>query len=378
MDNRVESKVIIIGAGPAGLAVGACLRKKKIAFELLEKSNQIGDSWQNHYERLHLHTVKGYSHLPFLEFPNSYPRYVSREQMCVYLNDYAQQFSIAPRFGMEVTRIECQQGQWLVHTRTGTLYSADAVVVATGVNRIPQRPAWKGEEVFEGQILHSKTYRRAQPFLQDKVLVVGMGNTGAEIALDLAEHGIETLISVRGPINIVPRDAFGRPTQLTARKLANLPNWLSDWLGNQMQRLTIGDLSTHGLHTPNLSPAKQLRIHGKTPVIDLGTVDLIRKGKIRILPEIKLLETKGVRFVDNSFQEVDTIILSTGYQPVLKDLVPSISPFLNEHGCPKSVIGEGPLAGLFFLGFDNYTPGGILGTIFRDAPRIADSIAQSL
>ena len=108
-----------------------------------------------------------------------------------------------------------------------------------------------------------------------------MGNTGAEIALDLSEAGVDSTISVRGPINIVPRDVLGRPTQLTARMLARLPIGLADWLGSLLRRMTVGDLTAYGIATPEIAPLAQLRVKGKTPVIDVGTVSRIRKGLSR-------------------------------------------------------------------------------------------------
>ena len=122
--------------------------------------------------------------------------------------------------------------QWLTTTSTGLEILSDHVVIATGLNQVPHQPAYPGMEAFTGRLVHSKEYRNPDPFAGEEVLVVGMGNTGAEIALDLSENGVDTTISVRGPVNIVPRDVLGRPTQLTARMLARLPTGLADWLGS--------------------------------------------------------------------------------------------------------------------------------------------------
>ena len=356
--------------------MAARLRKLGIDFLLLEKTDAVGFSWQHHYDRLHLHTVKQFSHLPYLPFPEDYPLYVSRAQMCDYFESYARTFDLKPRFGEEVTEISRAGDRWRVSTQKGNLFHAREVVIGTGVNRIPYSPEFEGEAEFKGTIVHSRAYRRVDPFQGQSVLVVGMGNTGAEIALDFAEHDIPVAISVRGPINIVPRDAFGRPTQVTAKNLDKLPNWLSDRLGKIVQMLTVGNLAKYGLKTPSIAPAKQLREHGKTPVIDLGTVDMIKAGKIKILPAIERIEANGVRLEDGGFYECQAIIISTGYRPMLGGMIERVEELLDANECPKEVIPSGFHEGLYFLGFDNYTPGGILGVIHRDSELIARSISS--
>jgi len=379
MEKLKSNKIVVIGAGPAGLAAGALLRRAELPFVMLEKSHEVGHAWHYHYERLHLHTVKDLSHLPLLPFPDSYPTYVSRDDFAAYLEDYALHFDLKPHFGEEVKRISRNRlGEWVIETGSGRSYHASEVVVATGVNRIPHRPIFTGQDLFEGEIIHSVRYRRADDFQGKRVLVVGMGNTGAEIALDLAEHGMLPFLSVRGPVKIVPRDVLGRPTQLTARRLSRLPNWLADGIGKWVRRFTVGNLRSFGIETPDLAPNQQLREKGKTPVIDLGTVEMIRQGRIRVMPGISTIGKEGVYFQDGSFQPLDVILLATGYRPHLPDLIPGIEEVLDEHGCPQDPEGKGSFQGLFFVGFDNYKPGGILGAINRDAPWVVDRILSRL
>jgi len=194
--------VLIIGAGPAGLAMAGRLRRLNIPFEIVEKTQHVASAWHEHYDRLHLHTVKERSYLPHLPFPGDYPRYVSRQQLIAYYENYAKAFDIQPHFGEEVISIKKTNGHWRVKTATGKKWEAAQVVIATGVNRVVNRPIFEGEEKFSGRILHSRLYKNAVEFENRRVLVVGMGNTGAEISLDLSEHGIETYLSVRSPVNI--------------------------------------------------------------------------------------------------------------------------------------------------------------------------------
>lgn len=361
---------LIIGAGPAGLAVAGRFRKNDIPFEIVERSDKFAIAWHNHYDRLCLHTVKEWSHLPHLPFPAEYPRYVPREQFAEYCAAYADHFNIRPHFGQEVTSVRRQGSQWLVETKQGMSFLANHVIVATGVNRVPFWPTWPGQEEFAGTIEHSRIYKNPKPYYGKKVLIVGMGNTGAEVALDLAEQGVDVAISVRSPVNIVPRDINGRPTQVTAKLLAKLPFGLGDWLGTQIRKVVVGDLSKYGLQTANIPPARQLRDTGKTPVVDLGTVEQIKAGNIHIIPDIDHFIVEGVVDVYGDTHKFDAVLLATGYRAKVEDFLETTEGLLDKHGVPKQPIGEGRYEGLYFVGFDNYKLGGILGTIFTDSQTI--------
>jgi len=219
-------KNLIIGTGPAGLAVAGRMRQAGLDFEIFEKEKEVGSTWRRHYDRLHLHTVKQWSHLPGMKFPADYPTYISKNNLVDYFEKYSKRFSIQPQFGKEIFSIKKKENHWEVETNEGTV-DAENIVVATGVNRVPNRPTWKGEAQFLGQIVHSADYRNPTPFLNKKVLVIGMGNTGAELALDLSEHGLETFISVRGEVCVVPRDLNGQPVQVNWRNY--LLVWAIGW-----------------------------------------------------------------------------------------------------------------------------------------------------
>ncbi|MGQ0736955.1 MAG: flavin-containing monooxygenase, partial [Acidobacteriota bacterium] len=345
------------------------------SFDILEQSARVGNAWHEHYDRLCLHTVKEHSHLPGLPFPDEYPRYVSRAQLADYYARYAERFAIVPRFGEQATSVTRADQRWKTATASGRVCYSRAVVVATGVNRVPHRPPLRDEERFLGTIIHSHAYRRADPFRGQRVLVVGMGNTGAEIALDLCDSGVEVALSVRGPVNIVPRDVLGRPTQLTALALARLPAPIADRLGVLLRRITVGDLSRHGIATPAIPPIAQLRLYGKTPVIDLGTVARIKAGRIPVYPGVERCVSEGMVFTDGRSAAFDVVIPATGYRAGLHDLVPGAQAgFLDQQGTPSSVVGPGPHAGLYFCGFDNRRAGGVLGTIVHESEAIANRI----
>lgn len=372
----IQTENLIIGAGPAGLAIAGRLSKRGVSFEVLERTDKVSWSWHNHYDRLCLHTVKELSHLPHLPFPEDYPRYVPRQQFAEYCESYARHFSIVPRFNEEVSSINKKGDGWLVKTKSGSEYRAKKVIVATGVNRIPFSPVWPGQSDFLGVIEHSRRYKNPLPYLNKRVLVIGMGNTGAEVALDLAEHGVPVYLSVRSAVNIVPRDINGRPTQLTAKALAKLPFGFGDWLGTQIRKVVVGDLSRYGLKTATVSPIKQLRETGKTPVIDLGTVSKIKDGSIQVIPDIDHFVPEGIVCGNGDTYDVDHVLLATGYRAQVEDFLENTDGLLDKYGVPANSIGEGEFEGLYFVGFDNYKLGGILGTIDSDSLTIANHIAS--
>lgn len=370
---------LIIGAGPAGLAVAGELAHRKQPFVLIEASEYVGYSWRQHYDRLHLHTVKEYSALPHFPFPASYPTYPSRLHMVEYLEQYVAHFNIRPRFNQRVVNIRRNPAGrgWTVQTQTDT-FTAEQVVVAAGYNRVPNIPDLPGQRDFRGIIWHSYEYRNGAPFRDKNVLVVGMGNTGAEMALDLFEYGARPVISVRRPINITRRDTFGRPTQPTAIFLNRFPNWFYDLVTGIAQKLTIGDLSAYGLGKP-ARPASYDTRRGKIPVIDVGTLDKIKSGAIKIVPAVQQVNVRTVTFSDGRELAFDAIMLATGYRPGLADLLePELAQrVLNENGYPRRLsFPESDLRGLYFLGYS--TPlTGILYNIGREAGTVATAISEN-
>ena len=371
------SSILIVGAGPAGLAIAGRLTHANIPFHIVEKAPMIGSSWHAHYDRLHLHTIKKHSHLPYLPFPENYPTYVSKQQLIDYYESYAIHFGIQPTFNYGVKNITKLGKQWMVRFENGDYQAYDTVILATGVNRVPHYPIWPKQKEFKGTLIHSKHYKNPTPFNGQKVLVIGMGNTGAEIALDLSEHHIDTTLSVRSTINIVPRDLFGRPTQETALLLRKLPNWLADGIGLFMRKLVIGDLRPYGLYLSKLPPNKQLRLTGKTPVIDLGTLAAIKRGKIKVKPNVQSFSKDGVVFEGHREVPFDVIILATGYHAKIEEFLPHLQPPFRPDGTPDWVIGKGKNAGLFLIGFNNYQPSGILGAVVDESKTILASIKKT-
>ena len=373
---HAQTKNLIIGAGPAGLAMAGRFHQLNIPYILIEQHDSLASSWRQHYERVHLHTVKEYSHLPHAPFPDDFPRYIPRKQLIAYYEQYAKDRNITAEFGQKVVKVRKEGNMWITETEAGTLWTSEHVIFATGFNRVPNEPTWPGMDDFPGLIQHSRWYKNGAELKDKHVLVVGMGNTGAEIAIDLHEHGAIPFISVRGPVNIVLRDLNGRPTQTTAMLLQKLPNWLGDWIGKQVSKLTIGDLSAYGIQRPDIPPTKQLRLYGKTPVIDVGTIKLIKEGKILVFKGIDHFEGKEIVFVDGKRAPFEAVILATGYHNKIEDILEDGSHIFNDLGVPARLWYDAH-PGLYFCGFDAYSSG-LLLSILRDSEKIASHIHQNI
>lgn len=365
---------IIIGAGPSGLAVGACLKRAGIPFVMLEKTDRVGSTWRGHYERLHLHTSKRSSELPFYRFPKEYPRYPSRDQVIEHLESYADHFGLAPRFEQEVASVRREGRVW--ETRTGdTVFHSPHVVVATGYTRVPYIPSWPGQTDFEGPVMHSSSYVSGSSLSGKDVLVIGFGNTGAEIALDLWENDARPALAVRGPVNVIPRDLLGLPIVAIAIAVNKLPPRLNDAVMAPVLRLLYGDISRHGLRKMPYGPMTQIARDARIPLIDVGTMRLIRNGDIPVNDDVERFDGNDVVFVDGRRQRFDAVVIATGFRPRADSILEDGDQLVDADGCPLNS-GDEVESGLFFCGF-RVVQSGLLREIAAEARRIAGVIASA-
>jgi len=380
---------IIIGAGPAGLAAGACLGREGVPYLILEKEAEVGSAWRRHYDRLHLHTVKGHSALPYLDYPESYPRYVPRLDFVAYLDDYARKMGVLPHilFGRRVERArpDAAAGGWEVRTAPeggggdgDPTFRSRRLVIASSYNGEANRPDWPGREGYRGTVVHTADYRNGRPFAGKDVLVVGIGNSGAEIAIDLVEHGARPCISVRGPVWVTPRDLLGTPAQMTSILMSKLPLRIADALVGTFLRVAVGDLSSVGLRRPDEGLFTMAWRKGRIPLIDVGTVALVKKGAIRVVPDVERFTADGVAFKDGTERRFDAVVLATGFRARLDRFLEGAGRFVDERGYPRWHGREAPVAdapGLYFIGFAN-PPTGALREIAIEARRIARAVAE--
>ena len=370
----VSTQTLIIGAGAAGLACAACLQKEGSEFILLEKNSQAGGSWRNHYERLHLHTSKAWSALPFKDFDDTMPKYPSRRQVVDYMDQYAKEMNIEPIFNTEVLSIKKLNDKWMVESSNGT-YEADYVIVATGMNAIPNIPGIEGIENFKGEVIHSSQYKNGAAFVSKQVLVIGFGNSACEQAMCLYEHGAFPSLSVRSPVNVLPRDMFGFSVLELGKLTYKLPAKLADRINAPLVRFLVGDLAKLGLKKSPIGPREQIEKQGKIPLLDIGVIELIRQGNIKLYGDILRIDDKEVYFESNRHQQFDAIILATGYRHTLDSILEPA--YLNVNDLKKPVGKQLRFGkdGLYLCGF-YLSPMGMLREIGIEAKEIAKHIAK--
>lgn len=366
------TRVIIIGAGPAGLATAAALTHRGVEPLVLERADTVGPSWHGHYDRLHLHTNRAASGLPHRPMPTSYPQYPSRDQVAAYLVDYAEQERLDVRTGVTVDAVDRVEGRWRVVTDSDEL-PADHVVIATGMSHTPSVPDYPGLGEFGGTLIHSAAYRNGSEWAGRRSLVVGFGNSAGEIALDLAEHGARSEVSVRSPVVVVPRDILGIPILTISRLLSLFPPRLADLLSKPLLALLVGDITKVGLPAADWGPMEQIATKGKIPLLDVGTMRALRDGRITARPGIERFTTDGVAFVDGTTGTYDLVVMGTGYVPGVDRILADTEGLVDERGYP--LVSGGPTAapGLWFCGFHE-PPTGRIREIGIEAVRIAEAI----
>ncbi|MFE9774016.1 flavin-containing monooxygenase [Streptomyces sp. NPDC005931] len=373
-----DRPVYVIGGGPGGLSVAHALRARGIRAVVLERSEQVGSSWRGHYDRLRLHTTRRLSALPGLSMPRRFGRWVARADVVRYLEKYAEHHRLEIVTGVEVSRVErTPDGTgWLLHATGGRELTGAAVVVATGRNHTPLVPDWPGRDTYTGAFLHAGDYRNAEPFAGRDVLVVGAGNSGAEIAVDLVEGGAARVrLSVRTTPHVVRRSTLGWASQYSGVLCRRLPVGLVDLLARMQARALMPDLSAHGLPRPDTGLYSRARA-GAVPVLDVGLVDAVRGGRVEVVAAVEAFEDGKVVLADGTRVEPDVVVAATGYVRALEGLVGHLG-VLDDRGRPVAHGGRTPreAPGLYFTGFT--TPlSGNLRELALDARRIAKAVAR--
>jgi putative flavoprotein involved in K+ transport len=361
---------VVIGAGPAGLAAAAELQKVGYTVIVIDAADSVGSSWSQHYDRLHLHTSRTMSSLPGRPMPSRYGRWVARDDFREYLADYAKAEKLDVRLGVSAASIKKTEAGWIVDTSIGAL-TADAVVVATGYNHTAKIPDWPGLKEYAGRVIHSSEYRNPAALGARDVLIVGPGNSGAEIAADLAAAGAQVRIAVRTPPNLVRRQVLGIPTQSLTLSTYPLPTKIADRVARGMQILTVGDLSKYGLQKPPRGMFSQQAEDDVTPTIDVGFIDALKAGAITVVGAVESFTKDAVHLADGTTVSPELVLVATGFQRGLEPLVgdlgviaPGGRPLIN---ADEQLAG---LEGLFFLGYSNPITGNIR-QVAIDARKIA-------
>ncbi|MFJ3880520.1 flavin-containing monooxygenase [Streptomyces sp. NPDC090077] len=370
--------VYVIGAGPGGLAVAAALRARGVRAVVVERTGAVGASWRGHYDRLRLHTTRRLSGLPGLAVPRRFGRWVARADVVRYLEKYAEFHELELVTGVEVTRIErAADGEgWTLHASGGRLLAARAVVVATGYNHTPALPDWPGREAYTGRLLHARDYRNPAPYAGRDVLVVGVGNTGAEIAVDLAEGGAARVrLAVRTVPHLVRRSTLGWPAQRTGILVRRLPVRFVDRLGAYAAK-AVPDLSAYGLPRPASGLYSRV-LEGAVPVQDVGLIKAVRTGRVEPVAAVTGFDGDAVVLADGTRITPDAVVAATGYRRGLEGLVGHLD-VLDERGRPIAHGARAPrnAPGLYFTGYTNPISG-MLRELSLDAERIARALART-
>ncbi|KOM29907.1 hypothetical protein LR48_Vigan831s002500 [Vigna angularis] len=347
---------IIVGAGPSGLATAACLREQGVPFMVLERADCIASLWQKRtYDRLKLHLPKQFCQLPKLPFPEDFPEYPTKKQFIEYLESYATHFQINPQFN------ECVQSAR--YDETSGLENAECVM-----------PDIEGLSDFKGEVIHACDYKSGESFRGKKVLVVGCGNSGMELSLDLCNHHASPSMVVRSSVHVLPREVFGKSTfEFAVMMLQWLPLWLVDKIILLLAWFVFGNVEKLGLKRPSTGPLELKNTKGKTPVLDLGALAKIRSGDIKVVPGVKRFNNGEAELVNGEKLDVDAVVLATGYRSNVPYWLQE-GEFFSKNGFPKMPFPHGwkGNAGLYAVGF---TKRGLSGAS-SDAVKIAQDIGK--
>jgi cation diffusion facilitator CzcD-associated flavoprotein CzcO len=368
-----DRQVVVVGAGPAGLASAAELGRRGVPALVIEQADAVGNSWRRRYDRLRLNSSRPFSKLPRARYARGTGIFPARDDVVRYLENYTARNRIDVRLGTRLTRIDSDSGGWLLRTSTGDV-RADQVIVASGYDHTPFLPDWEGRDRFPGPLLHSAEYRNPEAFRDRDVLVVGPGCSGMEIAYDLTQGGASRVrLSVRTPPNIIVRSPVG---PLFARAMLNLPPEKADRMMSRIRKKEIGDLTAYGLPEPEEGVFSRLRRLSVAPaIVDKEMIQAIRDRRIEVVAGVDALDETAVKLADGARIDPDAVIAATGYSCGLEPVAGHLG-VLNERGVPRAVLGEPAAPGLRFIG---YLPRPAhLGLLGAEARRAAKAIVREL
>jgi cation diffusion facilitator CzcD-associated flavoprotein CzcO len=372
-----ERHVVIVGAGPAGVAAALALKDRGIRPIVVDQAESVASSWRRRYDRLRLNTCRPLSHLPKRRFPKGTPMFPSRDELVEHIERHAGEDGIELRLGTHVERIDRADGGWALDTSAGELRTPQ-VIAATGYEQEPLIPDWSGRAAFGGELVHSCEYRNPEPFRGRRVLVVGPGCSGMEIAYDLAEGGASKVwLSARTPPNILMRTGpGGLPGDVIGVTLLRFPPRIGDAVARFGRKQDLGDLTEYGLPVPDEGVMSRLRRTGQAPaIVDKEVIEAIKAGRIEMVRGVASLDRTGVELADGSRVEPDAVICATGYGRVLEPLVGHLG-VLDERGMPRARGATPAAPGLRFIGYVP-RPGG-LGYMGKESRKAARAIAREL
>ncbi|MEM7800177.1 MAG: NAD(P)-binding domain-containing protein [Chloroflexota bacterium] len=311
-----NNRVAIIGAGPAGLATGRVLKLLGIPFTIFEKHSGVGGIWDRSnagspmYRSAHFISSKTMSGHVGYPMPDHYPDYPSNGQILDYIRSFASAYHLTPhiRFNTAIESVERDGETWVIDAAGEEKEAFRWLVCASGTTWFPNRPALRGEETFNGEIMHSVSYGDSDMLRDKRVLVVGAGNSGVDIACDAAFAAQSAHISLRRGYHFIPKHIFGLPADVFAKKTGGGPMWLEQAVFGAMLRVLNGDLTRLGLQKPDH------KVMSSHPIMNTQILHYLQHGDLKAHQDINYLDGDTVHFVDGSSLDVDLIILATGYR----------------------------------------------------------------
>jgi cation diffusion facilitator CzcD-associated flavoprotein CzcO len=372
-----EREVTIVGAGPAGVSTAVALKDRGVTPLLLDRAAHVGASWRTRYDRLKLNTGRQFSHLPGRRYPKGTPTFPTRDQVIEHLDRHAREDGIDLALETTVERVDKGSGKWTLVTPSDRIETRQ-LVIATGYEHSPFIPDWPGRDRFGGALVHSADYRNAEPYKDRRVLVVGPGCSGMEIAHELAREGAAKVwLSARTPPNIMLRDGpAGLPGDVISTPLYHAPIRIADAIARFGRKQDIGDLSEYGLPIPEEGIfARNARLGVAPAIVDKEVIDSIRDHSIEVVRGVESLEADAAVLADGERVAPDAIVCATGFRRGLEPMVGHLA-VLDERGRPRTVGAKPADEGLRFIG---YVPRpSQIGATAKQAKRAARAIAREL
>ena len=327
---------LIVGAGPCGLIAARALKRKGIPFEVVERHTRVGGIWDIDnpgspmYETCHFITSKlngGFLDYPM---PDHYPTYPSWSQVLDYIEDMARDHGLMEhiRFGVSVVNAAPTSSRadttWSVESQDGYLGEYAGVIYAAGQQWVPYTPDFEGMDAFTGRLIHSNEYRSPAEFAGKRVLVVGAGNSGVDIAVDAAEYGSAAVLSTRRPYYFLPKQIFGVPTpdlmvgKVSFPHVPQVSQRINPYQVIDLVLATVGPLEAYGLETPSWP------LGATQPIVSDTVLHHFTHGTLTHRPNVKRFTERGVIFDDDAREDFDVVVLATGFDisiPWLSDEV---------------------------------------------------------
>lgn len=308
-------RICIVGGGPGGLCMARALKRRGLDYEQFERHSDFGGVWDLDnpgtpmYESAHFISSRDLSGFLDYPMPRAFPDYPGNRQILDYLRAFARTFGLyaQARFNTAVERVDKDaDGRWIVTLDSGERRRYRALICATGCNWDPNLPEIPGH--FSGEIRHAVSYRRAAEFQGKRVLIVGAGNSGADIACDAAANAERAFISLRRGYHFIPKHLFGVPADVFSERGPRLPLWLERLLFQGLLRLLQGDLTRFGLPKPDH------RLFESHPLLNSQLLHHLQHGNIQARPDVSHFEGDQVVFRDGSREGLDLVLYATGYR----------------------------------------------------------------